>query len=155
MKKIITIMLLLALLTITLTSAVKFDTPVFTGDMNVSNCYATTGVWNTLDMSEYVGHKPVKVLLYFEVIAIHDDGTEFITCKIKPKNEDNIALLVVVTRYCTDNGDPSGTRDLIGVVEVWTDSYGCCQWYSEYAQPYEGYYNKTITLQIKIKAMLD
>ena len=155
MKKIISIMLLIALLVITLTSAVKFDTPVFQGDMNVSNCYATTGVWNTLDMSGYVGSKPVKVLLYFEVIAINDDGTEIITCKIKPKDENNINPQSVSTRYCSDNGDPENTRDLIGVVEVWTDSYGCCQWYSEYAQPYEGYYNKTITLQIKIKAMLD
>jgi hypothetical protein len=135
--------------------AVKFDTPVFTGDMNVSNCYATTGVWNTLDMSGYVGSKPVKVLLYFEVIAINDDGTEFISCEIKPKDEENIYPQSVSTRYCADNQNPTTTRDKIGVVEVWTDSYGMCQWYSEYAQPYEGYINKTITLQIKIKAMLD
>jgi hypothetical protein len=125
----------------------KHNAIVFTGEMNISNAFSTTGIWNEIDLGGYCSNKLSKVLLYFEIIGGYDDLTEYLRAKIRPKNAINIQAQEVTTRY----GDP------IGVIECWTDDDGMIEWYSEYEQSYlpEQGHNNTIILQIKIIASLN
>ena len=129
----------------------KNNAIVFSGNLNRSNSFLLTQTWNELDLSSYTSNKLGKCLLYFEVIGINDDGTEFVTCRLRPKGATNVPPVNVSTRYCSDNQNPETTRQLIGVVECWTDDDGKIEWTSDYEQWFE--YpnpNKTVTLQIKI-----
>jgi hypothetical protein len=129
----------------------KNNAIVFSGDVNRSNSFLTTQTWNELDLSAYTSNKLGKCLLYFEVVGINDDGTEIVSCDLRPKGATNIQPISVSTRYCSDNQNPETTRDKIGVVECWTDDDGFIEWRSNYEQWFESPDpNKTVTLQIKI-----
>lgn len=127
----------------------KNNAIVFSGEMNINNAFQTTGVWNELDLHSYTSNKLGKCLLYFEVIAINDDGTEPVECVLRPKGATNIQPIGVSTRYCSNNQSPETTREKIGVVECWTDDDGKIEWYSTYGGTTTPI-NKTITLQIKL-----
>jgi hypothetical protein len=122
--------------------------PIFpqNGEMNISNALVTTGVWNEVDLSGFVGSKIAKVLLHFEVLGGYDDLTEYITCRVRPKGATNVQDKQVGTIY----------GGLIGEVECWTDEEGKIEWCSMYEQNYlPPDHNNTIILQIKIVASLD
>lgn len=134
----------------------KNNAIVFEGDLNRSNSFLITQTWNEIDLSGYTSNKLGKCLLYFEVIGINDDGTEWVYCSVRPKGAVNIQPQNVATRYCSDNQNPETTRQPIGVVECWTDDTGKIEWCSNYEQWFE--YpnpNKTVTLQIKIMSNIN
>ena len=153
MKRFIAICSILFMLLTPLFSGVSENGAPLLGaglEINVSNCFQTTETWNELDLSAYTSNKRGKVFLIVEVLSINDDGTEVVTCNFRTKGQPLWQHVSVSTRYCADNGDPEGTRQNKGLIEVWTDTDGFIEWCHEYSQPYEGYYNKTVTLQITI-----
>jgi hypothetical protein len=153
MKKILLILCILFMLLTPLFSGVSENGAPLLGaglEINVSNCFQTTGTWYELDLSAYTSNKRGKVFLVVEVLSMVDDGTEWVTCKFRTKGQPLWEPLSVMTRYCEDNQNPETTREKKGLIEVWTDTDGCIEWCHEYNQPYIGYYNKTVTLQITI-----
>jgi hypothetical protein len=125
----------------------KHDSVRYTGEMNISNAFVTTGAWNEMDLGSFVSNKLSKVLLYFEVIGGYGHLTEPIQCRVRPKGATNIQYQQVMTRY----------GENIGVVECWTDDDGKIEWCSMYEQSYlpEQGHNNTIVLQIKLMASLN